>query len=377
MSTLSRRAGICGRSFSSLISRFVLQNSRSVDMNTTSSPVLSEPFVVALKADREGLNARFTERRLAGRQVDAGTFLEHLASVVDPIVRGVAAAFPERTRVAVRELYELSLDLFGASLLGSRAKLPQVDALWRKLLPSLGKLLAREPARLAASLSNAAYNLAQQPDARPDWWTEELREISADCGSVEELLECGKVLAWRAGMAQYRLAALKTARNLAPVLAARVLRLPRMTLAEQLPAVLDRLKHDPWLPAEQAAGSVKEAKTIAPVRTVGAFRGFGGAFLRPPKVTSAEGRLWVGDSESFWQLQADVYGWHLQRCGVGAGPASQGWQNIEIDHQGTVRWQELTARFPDLAEATSFACDGTTLAVTVPTSHHVFLLARR
>jgi len=339
--------------------------------------MLSEPFVEALKADREGLNARFAERRLAGCQIDAGAFLEHLASVVDPIVHGVAAAFPERTRVAVRELYELSLDLHSASLLGPRAKMPDVESLWRRLLPSLGRLLARDPARLAASLSNAAYNLAQQPDARPDWWIDELRELSVDCGSIEELLECGKVLAWQAGMAQYRPAALEAARNLSLALARRVLHLPQNAPAEQVHAALDRVKQDPWLTAEEAAGDVRAAKTIAPVRTVGAFRGFGGAFLRPPTVTSGEGRFWVGDGESFWQLQADVYGWHLYRCGAGAGTAEQDGRNVDIDRKGTVRWEDVSARFPDLAGASSFACDGATLAVTVPTSHHVFLLARR
>src|SRR5258708_8287582 len=176
-----------------------------------SSPLLSEPFAAALKADRETFNARFGARRMAGSAIDASAFLEHLATVVDPIVQDVARRFPERTRATVDQLYDLSLDLFGASLLGLQARMPEVDTVWRRLFPSLGQFLARDPARVAGSLSNAAWNLAQQPEARPDWWIDRMGDLSAACDGVDELLNCGKVLAWQAGMAQYRAAALETA----------------------------------------------------------------------------------------------------------------------------------------------------------------------
>src|SRR5262249_5599406 len=157
--------------------------------------------------------------------------------------------------------------------------------------------LAREPACVAGSLSNAAWNLGQQPGARPDWWIDQMRELGAECERVEDLLKYGKVLAWQAGMAQYRGAALETARQLAPALAARALHLPAGADARQLSAALERLKLDPWLPAEKSFETAAPAKRISVVRSVGAFRGFGGPFLRPPAVSSAENRLWVGDGE--------------------------------------------------------------------------------
>jgi hypothetical protein len=296
---------------------------------------------------------------------------------VDPIIRAVAERFPERARVAVQQLYEVSLDLFTASLLGPTARIPHVDALWRRLLPALGEFLARDPARLAGCLSNAASNIASQAEARPEWWIDALRDLAVNCRSADELLNCGKVLAWQAGMVQYRSAALETARELPPTLAARVLRLPPAAPAAEIHVALDRLKQDPWLTVEAATGTAPEPTTIACVRTMGSFRGFGGAFLRPPTVSSTENCLWVGDGQFFWQLRADVYGWHLQRSGTGAVPANRGQRMISMDRTGTVVWQEVSARFPDLAGASSAAFDGTTLAVTIPSSHHVFLLARR
>src|SRR5262245_11911992 len=109
-------------------------------MPTSSPPGLSEALTTVLKTDRESFNARFAERRRAGCQIDTVAFLEHLATVVDPIVQEVARHFFERARAAVGELYDLSLELFAASLLGPRARIVPVDAVWRRLLPSIGKM---------------------------------------------------------------------------------------------------------------------------------------------------------------------------------------------------------------------------------------------
>jgi hypothetical protein len=210
-----------------------------------------------------------------------------------------------------------------------------------------------------------------------EWWIDRMRDLSAECASSDDLLECGKILAWQAGMAQYRAAAFDTARNLAPALAAWVLQFPAGTEAAHIHAALDRLMLDPWLSADKALAPAQPVQTIACVRTLGEFRGFAGVFLRPPVVSSTDRLLWVGDGECFWRLQADCYGWHLHRSGTGAVPANQGRRIISMDRQGTVAWQEVSAHFPELAAASSAAFDGTTLAVTIPTSHHVFLLARR
>src|SRR5262249_27250015 len=149
-------------------------------------------------------------------------------------------------RAAVEELYDLSLELISASLLGPRARMPQVVAVWQRLLPSVGHFLARDPGRVAGCLSNAAWNMAQQPETRPDWWIDAMCDLAPDCTSVNDLLDCGKIVAWLAGMAQYRAGALETARKLTPPLAARALRLPGDASAARVGAALDRLERDPW-----------------------------------------------------------------------------------------------------------------------------------
>ena len=49
---------------------------------------------------------------------------------------------------------------------------------------------------------------------------------------------------------------------------------------------------------------------------------------------------------------------------------------VAIDPKGRVAWNGEDATFGELAESSSQAFDGQTLAVTLPTSHHVFLVAR-
>jgi len=46
-----------------------------------------------------------------------------------------------------------------------------------------------------------------------------------------------------------------------------------------------------------------------------------------------------------------------------------------MNADGGIRWDEHEARFPELADASSAAFDGRTLAVTHPLAHSVFLLA--
>ena len=59
---------------------------------------------------------------------------------------------------------------------------------WRELLPILAPWLAREPRLVATAISNALFNLGQEPgaDARGlDVWS--LAELQADCPDVDYL----------------------------------------------------------------------------------------------------------------------------------------------------------------------------------------------
>ena len=149
---------------------------------------------------------------------------------------------------------------------------------------------------------------------------------------------------------------------------------------------LDQLETERWyspvgVPSPSPSGSGESGKESASrplriVRVTGGFRGFDGPCLRPPIVSANEAGLFVADGHETWQLLADAFGtlWHPVPGSAPQSSSPAAGSRVAIDSQGKVTWHG-THRFVELAEASSFACDGQTLAVTLPTSYHVFLVA--
>src|SRR5688572_3978456 len=82
------------------------------------------PVADVLARRRDVFNAKFVAARHANPRLNAGAFLEHLATTVEPVVRAVHGAFAERAEAAAVALYELSLELFGLGLFGNDARQP-------------------------------------------------------------------------------------------------------------------------------------------------------------------------------------------------------------------------------------------------------------
>ena len=202
--------------------------------------------------------------------------------------------------------------------------------------------------------------------------------LSAACDDVPELLAAAQVAAWRAGVALYRLSALARCRSLKPNVAGLALGLPGFKAsflsAKARDALVDALLADPWL--DPAAGAPPVKTSLQIVARVGAFRGFGGLFLAPPTVTAPEGQFVVSDGDDHWLRFADRFGASLQR--VTAPPTGQPQMAqpfFQLSLQGQLTRGELRATFPELERSQSSAANTTTLAVTTPLSHAVYLIA--
>jgi hypothetical protein len=341
------------------------------DANVELHPALID----ALRADRESLNAKFLMRKRGGARIDDLEFQAHLRTSVNALVGKVAGVLSEPTRTVTSALFDVSLDLFAAGLLGSAPKHEYVRAAWRDVLPQAAKLLARDPQRIAGCCSNAIDYVASQPGARPQEWIDRMRELSPACETVGNWLDAGRVVAWRAGLVQYRADALRIAREMPLELAMRCFGLIGGFEPEAWPKLLDRMDADPWLSPE--AGISESEFTPSPriVRMPGGFRGFGGPCLKPPVVITQSGRLFLTDGDASWQLFADVFGTLWLRLPQ-VPNKSDATADVQLNTRGEVRWGKETKHFPELATSSSFAFDGHTLAVTLPNSHHVFLVAR-
>jgi hypothetical protein len=344
---------------------------------TTDTVALHPAFVEILRAERESFNHRFALQQRTGARIDDAAFQHHLRTMVNALISDVAKVMPERVRAVANSLFDVSLELFAAGLLGPKTKHPHVASAWREVLPRATKLLARDPARIAGCLSNAVDHLAGHASARPAEWIERMRDLSAQCDSVSLWLNAGKVAAWRAGLVQFRSVALRLAREMPWKLAIRCMGAPDELAESEWRECLDRLDADRWLlPAN--GRHQKPNSDLQIVRMTGGFRGFGGPCLRPPTVTAIDGALFASDGNVSWQLLADVFGtlWHPVLKTPVKSKASADESKVAIDSRGRVAWNGTQHEFGELAEASSFACDGQTVAVTLPTSHHVFLVAR-
>jgi hypothetical protein len=336
--------------------------------------LVSGPFAQALARDRARMNARYALAQREGA-IDAQAFAAHLAGTVDPIVRAVHAARPERVAALVESLYDLSLDLIRRGLVGPRTRVPLVALLWQRVFPAIAVHLADDTRAVALALTNAALQLAAEPGARGEAWLAAMAALAPIAETPQELLDAGKVLAWRAGLAHYRASAIAVWRALRPGLQAWTLGLGEAN-PDTLAGVATALNQRWWAPGDGRAVPV-----VAIVARVGGFRGLGGPFAVPPTVTATADAIQVRAGDDSFSLHADRFGATLKRT-RGEAPAAPGApdgpRELALDAGGVVT--DLTlgqpTALPRLARATSQAATADTLAVTVPHSYRVFLVAR-
>jgi hypothetical protein len=335
--------------------------------------LIAGPLAEALAKGRERYNARFAQARRMNRRLEPADFSRVLTDLVAPLVEAVARVDPAAVEPTVEALFDVSLELLGHDCLGPGARQPLVDRGWRELLPALAPLLAKAPGVVAASISNALFNLGQESGADVETWIRGMEELQPDCPDVETLLAMGQVLAWRCGLAHFRAGALEVWARLPEGPAYRVLGLtgaPRGLSRSEFSARLG----DPWL--APGGGRQPGERSLRIVARVGGFRGFGGPFVALPEVVQADGGIFAFDSENCYELHADCFGATLKRYGKDL-PSGMDRKSAEftLGQDGTVVKGGQSKRFPVLGRSTSQAATEYTLAVTLGRSYKIFLVA--
>jgi hypothetical protein len=235
--------------------------------------------------------------------------------------------------------------------------------------------VAENPKGAAAAVSNAAYNLAVERNIRGEEWVRLMASAGESIPDLETFRKAGILAAWRCGMAHYREDALKICKHL-PLPVLRIL----FALADDAgdegrKNLLRALADDPWRSADVRTGD-GQGKELLIVGACGGFRGFGGVFIRPPVVRIVDGMFNAFDGEYQWALHADGFGVTLHRLSQGAPEGSSaGNDGFSIDPKGRVWFKYRTKAFPELAGSLSHAATENTLAVTMPHSHLIFLIA--
>ncbi|VTR98895.1 hypothetical protein [Tuwongella immobilis] len=342
---------------------------------------LIHPMLVSALGDlRERMNAQFQQAKRGAPQLDGPGFLKVVREQLNPL----AIAFAERAqplsaadfRAVILSAYEVLLTLASKGLIGPRARLPQLESHWSAAMQAVLPRLQSGHAELLAAYTNALVHLETTPGVRVGEWVILLERLAAVRVELSYLKAVGQVAAWRCGMAMLRPGALALAKNL-PVAALAIL----FGLPETDPARIGRevqqLLLNPWHdPAMVSATIAKPEADLEIVGELGAFRGFGGMFRQPPLVSTNAGLIHVTDCESTWVLMADAFGAVFTRL-EGELPDDFSASVYALKRDGTVVGPHRKRKFPLFAGASSHCSTETTLAVTLPHSHHVFLVTER
>lgn len=324
---------------------------------------------------RPQLNASYTSAAQNGKKIDPEVWLHHVAHRILPIVERVDDADSQRARAVLVQLYEVSLILFAKGAFRGPSQ-QALEQLWERVFPTLSASIAKDPKRLTGSLSNAVVAMASIQPSIVFSWLDLMNRLGNHDVSGVEVLRFGKVAAWVSGMAEFRKSAIGEARQLPKELLGLMLNGSNGWIDSELDRMLDLWESDPWASVDNGHRNVEP---IRYVRHCGCFRGFGGVWLKPPRVGSLNGSLFLTDGELTFELFADRFGASMRRFEGSTDAIDYAGRSSEatVDSEGTIYWRKKRLDRAELAHPSSFASVGSTLAVTIGTSFHVYLFALR
>jgi hypothetical protein len=342
-------------------------------MTTGPSPtetLRDSPAALVFERNRTKYNSWFAAASRAGCTIDPTEFTAYLLGPVRLVAEAVHTHEPARLETVIDVLFSVSLELFSkAQLGGPRARTPRLADLWSRLLTMVPRQVAESPRAVVAGLSNALVNISTDAPATGERWLEELRNVAPTCGTAADLVRAGTVLAWRCGLPHYRASALEVWRTLPDPVRRQTLGADAHLPMSEIEAGLG----DPWWRPGLSTGQTRQLTLVG---IAGDFRGLGGPFVEPPLVTADAETIYAYDSIGCCCLHADTFGTSLRLLREApTGQTGAGTPEFTIDSRGHVACGPLRADLPQLAGSLSSAALPHLLAVTLRSSHRVYLVA--
>jgi hypothetical protein len=218
------------------------------------------------------------------------------------------------------------------------------------------------------TLSNAAVNIGKVSNARPEQWLREMKSLAPQVKSLQQLQSLGQILAWRAGLAHFRLGAIRAADQLPQALALSAL---GTTIETVWAAVRPKLLANPWWIPDQA-----EPNSNPSGMEIGQFTGFGGEFIEPPEVRACPEGFFIKSGARYSLLIADSFGAVLHAATQEEFEHAKMHQFAKaVTPNGTrlaIGSRQIELNLP--ANHITAICNNHTVAVTSPFSHAIRLL---
>lgn len=326
---------------------------------------ISEPFAKVLAAGRTQFNLRVAEARRRYPAFDTSAFADFLQDGVDCVVLAVAHAAPERVASTSLVAYDFALDLVGQALAGPKARSPLVNQVWQDIAPAYARLAAENPVEVLGLLSNAAINIGKVASARCEQWAQEMTAISPKVESLPQLQAIGQVLAWRAGLAHFRLGAIQAADQLPEALALAAMAAPATTPWAELKS---RLLANPWHMPDNTVSSSGGIE-------IGQFTGFGGEFSEPPEIRACPEGFFIKSGTRYAFLIADAFGAVLHSATAEEFEHAQSYKFPKATINGSrITLGKRTVDLDLPANQLAAVCNADTAAVMSPYTHAIRLL---
>lgn len=331
---------------------------------------ISQTLADALAAQRSELNARFRVVQSLHQGLDSGQLFDFMRECVDPLILAVQREHSSDVQSVVRAAYDSALQLLLHRSLNSPQQRAWLKSMWRGVLSRVPALVASEPGRLIGALNNALLNIGGSGHTIAERWLIELERIAPRCARAEQLLACGQVLAWRAGLAHYRDGSLQLLQSFEPSLLSAVMDVDPTEASD----VVGRIRRDRWFDPRHVSDG--QPRVLA---RVGSFRGFGGQFVQPP-VVAPHGDGWVVRSGAEqWFLTADAFGHSFHRASTTEweqGSQQRG-SRVASFNGARLRFAQRHFDFDDAGPITAVAEWGDAVACTTALSHHVIIVVPR
>lgn len=313
---------------------------------------LTPTFKSWLETHRSTLNKLFEVQKALFPSLDQEKVLDLIQNQLQSYALKKTEINTEQHTNGLYVLYQTGLSLMGRGLWD---KYPIFAKIWNFVLPNLS-LFDQYPHEALQKLVNAAYNLSFEK-LNTSLWLLGIQRTAHEVHDLKTLETAIVVMAWRSGIVWYRETALAAVAELPESVARALLEVPE---AHSLAFILENLKRSVWFRSE--TGQYDEHWDL------GGFSGFDGQFLNPPEITTLQNVLLAKDSENIWEVYADCYGQQFVKF-EGAWPGSKTLADPGILEIGNKR-----LRIRSFPNASTAALTKHFWAITLPNSHHIFLL---
>lgn len=283
--------------------------------------------------------------------LEASALSSWMVQVIEPTLQVIAVQHPEQIATVFKAFFNELLKILGGSAHSYVENEYRNAWLMLQVMPDL---LATQPLRMLKAVNSAIDSIREHQPEQVNAWTECMAKLAPHCSTVDEFLNCGRIVAWSLGLAHLRGKALVAIKGLKSTLKTQIQELCLQGIA------LEAAFSSTWHNIAQPKFSGE----------AGGFIGYGGSFTQAPLVALVNDHIVATDGKTCNILYADNFGKVL--LPEVPYPAENIVQQINL--QAWWRFVEKYGKtiigFEDVSSSVMLH---STLVLTRPTSHYLYI----